>query len=120
MSKLWAHLGTLLAFVGATGTDAGAFHLPGNLGLAVNAIAGVLVVCHLVAPATVATLVADVGHLVADGRKAVVDVAATYKTAVGAAKAAASPPAPAATVPSAPPAATTTAVSAVASVPPPA
>jgi hypothetical protein len=47
MSKIWAHVGTLLAYVGAVGGDAGAWHLPSDVALAINVIAGVLAAAHL-------------------------------------------------------------------------
>lgn len=82
LSKLWAHLGTLLALVGATGTDAGAFHLPGALGLAVNAVAGVLVMCHLLSPTTVGGVAADVSRVLGGVRT----VANDYRSAVDTAR----------------------------------
>jgi len=50
MSKLWAHLGTLLALLGATSTDVGAFHAASPIPVALTAVAGVLCLAHLVAP----------------------------------------------------------------------
>lgn len=93
MSKLWAHLATLLALIGAVGTDAGAFHLPGDLGLAVNAIAGLLGVAHLVAPSTVGAAVADVDHVAHTVTSLVDRAAASYKAAAVAAKTPAATPA---------------------------
>lgn len=86
MSKIWAHVGTLLAFVGAIGGDTGAFHLHGtDVALAVNVVAGVLVACHLLSPATVGAVVSTVGRVVADIRRELALTTGAYKAAADAA-----------------------------------
>lgn len=85
MSKIWAHVGTLLAFVGAVGGDTGAFHLHGtDVALAVNVVAGVLVACHLLSPATVGAVVSTVGRVVADIRRELALTTGAYKAAADA------------------------------------
>lgn len=86
MSKIWAHVGTLLAFVGAVGGDTGAFHLHGtDVALAVNVVAGVLVACHLLSPATIGAVVSTVGRVVADIRRELALTTGAYKAAADAA-----------------------------------
>jgi len=47
MSKLWAHLGTVLALLASGGADFGAWHVPTAVQAALTAVAGLLVACHV-------------------------------------------------------------------------
>lgn len=97
MSKLYAHIGTILAAVAAGGTDFGAFHASPTVQAVLTAVAGVLVACHILSPATVGTAVSDVRGVV----KAVESVAGS---AVGAYRSAATPATKTATSQTPPPA----------------
>lgn len=63
MSKLYAHLGTILAMLGAGGADFGAFHVPAAVGPTLTAVAGGLVACHIVTQADASSILGVLRHL---------------------------------------------------------
>lgn len=74
LSKLWAHIGTVLAGLGAALGDFRVVAVSSDVRVALTAVAGLLVTMHIITPQAEKSVVADakdIGHELSSVTKAV-------------------------------------------------